>query len=173
MPRERKEREMHERINAMAAGEAKLQKEHEERCRRSGKERRDIEEAAEAKRPAEFAGEFPHLSAHVRNPALRHRDRSKALKFIIWKSCGYDNDGWHSYGGPPIKEIDSSFDNLDDANKRAEFLLFYDNPLGLGFNEMECDEDRWTRWDFEGWKCAPTTMSVGQSVLFLVHCLHE
>lgn len=54
--------------------------------------------------------------------------RSRSGKFFVWSSEGYDNDGWHSYNGPPRKEFDSSWRTIEEANARVEYLFFIKNP---------------------------------------------
>ena len=104
------------------------------------------------------------FSKNIRNPNAANLNRNKKLKYTIWTSCGYDNDGWHRYGGPPDKEFNSSYEKLEEANERAEYVFLYDNPWGLedeyeinlpetdtvstkGCRFLECrpdDSERWT-----------------------------
>ena len=64
------------------------------------------------------------------------RNAEKFLDYVVWKSSGYDNDGWHSYEGPPAKEFDSSFSTKKDANARVEYVFYVQNEWGLDVEEM-------------------------------------
>ncbi len=76
---------------------------------------------------------------NIKNPGARHLDKCNKLKYTVWKSCGYDYDGWHGYDGPPMKEFDSSFDSVDEANMRVKYVFYYKNPWGLDRDEMHTD----------------------------------
>jgi hypothetical protein len=53
------------------------------------------------------------------------------LECIVWTSFGYDYDGWHSYAGLSEKIFNSSFSSIEEANQRAEYVFYYENPWGL------------------------------------------
>ncbi|KAI9333364.1 hypothetical protein DFJ73DRAFT_854498 [Zopfochytrium polystomum] len=72
----------------------------------------------------------------VRKPDARHRDKAAPLAFVVWTSCGYRPDGWHSYDGPPPKEFDSSFATKKEANDRVRYRFYAKNTWGLGVREM-------------------------------------
>lgn len=65
---------------------------------------------------------------------------SKMKKFTVWCSDGYDPDGWHSYQGDPRKDFDSTWDKMEDANARAEYLFFWKNSYGIGPKEVKDDD---------------------------------
>ena len=67
----------------------------------------------------------------IRKLPAASTNKTKKLRYTIWTSCGYDNDGWHSYQGPPEKVFNSSFATLEQANQRAEYAFYYENPWGL------------------------------------------
>lgn len=112
------------------------------------------------------------FSRFVRNPSAKHMNQQHKLQYTVWKSCGYDRNGWHSYGGRPEKEFNSCYRTLEEANDRVEYLFYYDNPWGLqdeelpfaetdevnkdGFRFLECSPDDSERW----------TVSVIPSVAF-------
>jgi hypothetical protein len=110
-----------------------------------------------------WMGEQSEFSDNVRNPSPQNLQVDKRLEYTVWTSCGYDNDGWHSYDGPPDKEFNSSFCTLKEANERAEYVFLYKNPWGLieederprpekdtitdkGFRYLECRPDDSERW---------------------------
>uniref|UniRef100_A0A0G4GW79 Uncharacterized protein n=1 Tax=Chromera velia CCMP2878 TaxID=1169474 RepID=A0A0G4GW79_9ALVE len=72
-------------------------------------------------------------------PPSRHLSRETPLKFTVWSSDGYDRDpsGFHRYGGAPEREFDSSWDSVEEANKRVEFVFWHKNPWGLSVEEMK------------------------------------
>ena len=73
----------------------------------------------------------------VKNPLSVNLNEAKLLKYVVWTSCCYLPDGWHSYQGPPDIEFDSSYNLLAEANNRVEFKMRVDNPWGLPFDELE------------------------------------
>jgi hypothetical protein len=67
----------------------------------------------------------------IRPPALNKKvDGNKMKGFTVWCSSGYSNDGWHSYGGPPDQEFDSTWKTAADANDRARYLFIWKNTYG-------------------------------------------
>jgi hypothetical protein len=67
-------------------------------------------------------------------------------------------------GGSPEKEFNSSYNTIEEANERAEYVFYHENPWGLeedefpyvetdfvssksGFRRLQCcpdDSERWT-----------------------------
>jgi len=82
-------------------------------------------------------------------PPVESRDRHKKKAFVVWKSEGYPPDGFHSYDGPPEKRFDSSFDILSEANARAVFLFYMENPWGIDL-EWDCEYDPVTQKKVDG-----------------------
>ena len=82
------------------------------------------------------------FSPNVRNPGAKHTNQDEKLEYTVWKSNGYEYDGWHSYDGPPRKEFDSSYDTLKEANERVEYVFYHENIWGIGLDEIyaECDK---------------------------------
>ena len=74
-----------------------------------------------------------------RNPPAKNKSSTSTLKYTVWCSDGYDRDGWHSYGGPPSKEFDTSWPTKQEANERAEYLFFWKNVWGLDPDEISDD----------------------------------
>jgi hypothetical protein len=71
------------------------------------------------------------FSSAIRKPATKHLDEGKRLEYIVWTSFGYDYDGWHSYAGLSEHIFNSSFSSIEEANQRAEYVFYYENPWGL------------------------------------------
>lgn len=63
------------------------------------KEAKELKAAAkrDAKRKREAEAEWADLPVAVRDPGTAQRDRRAPLGYSVWSSCGYGNDGWHSY----------------------------------------------------------------------------
>jgi len=70
------------------------------------------------------------------NPPAANLDPHKLKTFVVWKSCGYAPDGWHSYGGEPDKEFDSSYDTILQANTRVRYVFYHKNVWGLSKQEL-------------------------------------
>ena len=67
----------------------------------------------------------------ARDPPRANRTRS-GKGFTVWRAHGFENNGWHR-GNPPIdKEFDTSYATVAEANARARFVFYCDNPWGLG-----------------------------------------
>ena len=111
--------------------------EQEERLRETKREKEMLLELAE-----KYAEDLANFSQNVRNPGAKNTNKSKKLKYTVWKSSGYDRDGWHSYEGPPQKEFDSSYDTLEQANQRVEYVFYFENVWETEKDEMyaECDK---------------------------------
>ncbi|KAJ3288418.1 hypothetical protein HDU79_004851 [Rhizoclosmatium sp. JEL0117] len=134
-----------------AAGRDKKRKERElevERARKLAKqeeERRqrmyEAEKRAKQKEVEKLIKDLEKAKDSIKKPSGVNKDKNKMLKYVVWKSDGYDNDGWHSYDGPPEKEFDSSYASKVDANARVKYLFYTKNVWGLGVDEMlERDE---------------------------------
>ena len=83
--------------------------------------------------------EYPTI---LRYPTEKHTTERKPLKYVIWTSCGYDNDdGGHSYDGPLRKTFNSSYNSLDEAYERAEYVFFYGSPWGIDDEEEMPDAE--------------------------------
>lgn len=108
----------------------------------------------------------------VRSPSGKHTNEQRQLKYTIWQSDGYDNDGWHSYGGPPDKMFNSSYDTLEEANERVEYVFYYQNPWGSHDEDfLFAETDKITSQGFRYLECCPPdssrwTVSVIPSVAF-------
>lgn len=78
--------------------------------------------------------EVPELVSNIRP---ENQKENNLLKYVVWSSCGYPNDGWHSYNPPPKKIFDSSFDNVQEANERVRYLFIKENPYEYSRRDME------------------------------------
>jgi len=110
-------------------------KEREAREQRESKERK-------VKRLKEFLEEFEAFPRHLCKPNSENLDEDKKLKYTVWTSWGYDRDYFHSYDGPPSKKFNSSFNTLEEANNRVQYVFYADNEWELEFDEMHVDEDK-------------------------------
>jgi hypothetical protein len=101
------------------------------------------------------------FSSSIRKVTGKHLDpQSSGMKYTVWCSDGYDNDGWHSYNGEPDKEFDSVWETKEDANKRAEYLFYWKSPWGLEAEEMhEKEWESWGRGDLWGRTVCPADSS--------------
>jgi len=112
------------------------------------------------------------FSNSVRNPPAKHTGEHNKLKYTVWQSCGYGYDGWHSYEGPPEKTFNSSYATLKEANERAEYAFYYQNPWGLQGDELPYAEtDKVSNQGFRFLECTPDdsecwTVSVVPSIAF-------
>ena len=87
-----------------------------------------LREAREAEQAAKIGSEaFTHSIKSPPASCLKQSGKG----FTVWSSCGYGNDGWHSYNPPPDKVFDSSFKQVADANARAKYLFYVKNPWGI------------------------------------------
>jgi hypothetical protein len=106
---------------------------------------RKKEEAEERRREEELRNRWDahkRFKANILKPAAKHKKPSSKLKYTVWCSDGYDNDGWHSYQGEPMKEFDTIWATKKEANDRAEFLFFWKNPWGISPNQViDCNSD--------------------------------
>ena len=68
------------------------------------------------------------------------KNTSSERKNVVWKCAGFGDDGWHSYGGDPEKEVDSYHATKKSANARVREVFFHQNPWGIGDDEFEQDE---------------------------------
>ncbi|KAI9353655.1 hypothetical protein BDR26DRAFT_848971 [Obelidium mucronatum] len=102
---------------------------------------REERELAEKRERLEFVNKLNATKASVKVPKGANKDKNKLLKYVVWSSDGYDNDGWHSYNGAPDKEFDSSFSSKADANARVNYLFYVKNCWGLGVDEMMTGEE--------------------------------
>ncbi len=101
---------------------------------------------AAALQPAEEADDRLKIPSKVKRvPASGKAPSGKG--FTVWRSVGYGNDGFHSYYGPPEKMFDSSWKSVKDANERAKYLFYHDNPWGLDASEIL--DDQTGRYDIE------------------------
>eukprot|EP00961_Rhodomonas_salina_P118873 1599900-Rhodomonas_salina.1 len=71
------------------------------------------------------------LTAAARAPPAANQDSKKMKPFVVWSCEG------ETYERFPSKEFDSSFESLRDANSRALFLFYANNPWGLAVEEMQ------------------------------------
>lgn len=112
------------------------------------------------------------FSNSVRNPPTKHTDEQNKLKYVVWQSCGYGDDGWHSFGGPPEKTFNSSYATLKEANERVEYAFYYQNPWGLQGDELpHAETDKVSDQGFRFLECTPDdsecwTVSVVPSTAF-------
>jgi len=79
-------------------------------------------------------------SESIKKPNGINKNKNNLLDYVVWSSCGYDYDGWHSYEGPPSKEFDSSYSTKKEANNRAVYLFYKKNPWGWDVLQI-LDED--------------------------------
>ena len=131
-----------------------------------------LEEEQERQREEEELARWDatkRFEGRIMRPPAKHKSSKGAasLKFTVWCSDGYDNDGWHSYQGAPTKEFDSRWTTKKEANQRAEYLFFWKNPWGLAPNEINDDggdPEVSKRDGMHSWEVAPpdsTRWSVG------------
>uniref|UniRef100_A0A7S1HA41 Uncharacterized protein n=2 Tax=Hemiselmis andersenii TaxID=464988 RepID=A0A7S1HA41_HEMAN len=66
----------------------------------------------------------------------KNRMNENGKGFCVISTCGYDADGWHSYGGPPEEVFDSYWTSQKEAIQRAHYLFYCRNPWGLHINEI-------------------------------------
>jgi hypothetical protein len=153
----RKERELQRRY-------AEEERKREEQWARQQKERKlELEQ--------KYQKDLKRFSPSVKNPTTKQKDETKKLEYTVWTSCGYENDGWHSYQGPPDKEFNSSFATLKEANSRVEYVFYYDNPWGQEKEEMHADNDDIDNKGIRYMECHPDdserwTVSVVPSIVF-------
>ena len=96
----------------------------------------------EEKARKDLIAKLGKTSKKIKHPTGKYANGSKLLSYVVWKSSGYDNDGWHGYEGPPDKEFDSTWPTIKEANSRAEYLFYVENPWGISEEEiMEDDVD--------------------------------
>ena len=143
---------------ASAFREAKRAREKKEL--REAREAEKRREAAERKREEEaLVGKVP---AHARDPPRANRTRS-GKGFTVWRAHGFENNGWHR-GNPPIdKEFDTSYATVAEANARARFVFYRDDPWGLGASRFRescrdsCDDivKSKTKDGLRAYECAP------------------
>jgi len=62
-------------------------------------------------------------------PSDEHLDETNKLNYTVWTWYGYDYDYGHSREGPPSKNFDSSFDTVEEANERVEYVFYEDCPF--------------------------------------------
>jgi hypothetical protein len=128
----------------------------EERRRREEEARQEEEEEEEEERLRWDA--TARFKADIIKPPLKNKNANSMLKFTVWCSDGYDNDGWHSYQGEPTKEFDSSWNTKKEANDRAEYLFFWKNSWGLDPQEVNDDDGEPEPTERDGmmkWTVAP------------------
>ena len=77
----------------------------------------------------------PYAEA-VKEPPAAYKDASCSNGYTIWSSRGYPHDGWHTYEGPPEREYGSTYPTAEEAIKRASYLFYFQNPWGLGGDEI-------------------------------------
>lgn len=124
---------------------AKRKREEEDRKvmiekRRKIEAKREAQRLQDEKEKLELVKSLQNMPQKIQKPEGKHKNSNKVLKYVVWSSCGYGNDGWHSYDGPPSKEFDSSYSTIKDANDRARYLFYVENTWGLGVEEiLECD----------------------------------
>jgi Domain of unknown function (DUF5710) len=100
------------------------------------------------------------FASSIRKPLPDSTNEKVKLEYTVWTSLGFDGFA----GRPEVKEFDSSFATLEQANQRAEYVFFYNNPWGCtkeyelpiaeknfvschGFRLLSCqpdDDQRWT-----------------------------
>ena len=97
---------------------------------------RKAEEKKKEKEQAKFIARLEKFPEKIRKPKGANRDQAKLQDYVVWKSFGYDDDGWHTYQGSPEKEFDSSYATKKEANERVEYLFYVKNEWGLGADEI-------------------------------------
>jgi hypothetical protein len=78
---------------------------------------------------------IPAFPNGISQPARKHKDKNKPLKFTIWTSR-------ECYEGTPRKEFNSSFNTLEEANQRVQYVFWFMNPWGYGTEEMHADRNK-------------------------------
>lgn len=76
------------------------------------------------------------LTKAVQNPSKAASDENKPRAFVVWKSQGNPDDGFHSHEGEPEKEFDSSWSTKKEANSRARYLFFWENGYRIEPKEL-------------------------------------
>ncbi|GFH48014.1 hypothetical protein CTEN210_04490 [Chaetoceros tenuissimus] len=132
------------------AEEARRQQYERDRIRREQEEKKRKE-----KLRRKYERYLAKFSEVVKHPRPENLNRENRLKYTVWKSCGYDNDRWHSYEGPPEKNFDSSFDSLDEANQRVKYVFYFKNEWGLGKEEMHAESNFVSQDGVRFMQCCP------------------
>ena len=92
-------------------------------------------------------------------PPAGNKNADSMIKFTVWCSAGFDNDGWHSWGGEPDKLFDSSWKTKKEANDRAEYLFFWKNVWNVSPQEVSDDNGEPKPSEQDGmkkWTVAPS-----------------
>ena len=124
-------------FNSENKSDAEKERIRMERVRKREAERQ-VEEREEEIETEEYERRWNakiRFQSSILKPKGQHLEHSQ-LKYTVWCSDGYDNDGWHSYEGEPIKEFDSVWNSKKDANDRAEYLFYWKNPWGTQPEEV-------------------------------------
>lgn len=132
------------------AEEARRQQYERDRIRRKEEEKKRKERLK--RKYKKYLAKFADV---VKNPKPENLDRENRLKYTVWKSCGYDNDRWHSYDGPPEKKIDSSFDSLNEANQRVKYVFYFKNEWGIEKEEMHAESNFLNKDGMRFMQCRP------------------
>ena len=108
------------------------------------------------------------FDSHITNLSPQNKNTSSPLEFVVWTSLGYGNDGWHTYYGPPTREFDSSFSTVQEANRRARYKFFVDNPWGLSCREMKETLDNGEEYVNENTLCIKFKVHPDDSEIYTV-----
>ena len=130
------------KLEAEKQARIKAKQEQREKDRQALEKERQEQKEREEKARKDLIAKLEKTSKKIKHPTGKYANGSKLLSYVVWKSSGYDNDGWHSYEGPPDKEFDSTWPTIKEANSRAEYLFYVENPWGISTEEiMEDDVD--------------------------------
>jgi hypothetical protein len=68
----------------------------------------------------------------------------KKLQFTVWTSWDPPDDMYDDRDGderPPEKSFNSSYDTIEEANERAEYVFFHEFPWGEDYYRMDDEEE--------------------------------
>ena len=128
------------KLEAEKQARIKAKQEQREKERQAREKERQEQKKREEKARKDLISKLEKTSKKIKHPTGKYANGSKLLSYVVWKSSGYDNDGWHGYEGPPDKEFDSTWPTIKEANSRAEYLFYVDNPWGISEEEIMADD---------------------------------
>jgi hypothetical protein len=87
----------------------------------------------------------PFVAVKSRPALKKNKSSAKSTKkntndsndvYVVYSSCGYPPDGFHSYC-PPTLKLRGSFTTKIAANKKVREIFYKDHPFGCGIDELE------------------------------------
>ena len=114
--------------------ERQRQLEEEEKQREAKWEKeQQLEKVRLAEKYAKDIAKFP---LHVRCPGPKQNDITKKLKYTVYTLNECDRDDFSQ------KEFDSSYNCLEEANQRVEYVFFFENMWEKEKDDMYADIDK-------------------------------